>query len=154
MDPKNLSIIANNLNPLESEGFILCDKNFNRIKIKCREYIRLSQHKGSLTSIGSDVSMIEIIQSNNASEIINAFPEWREKYEDIKNRYDKLCDEILTTYSEKKDIVEQKDFALSIANIWYKGILFALRKRDSRNQELNLDSLLNRMDPGLIMSKI
>ena len=42
-DPmKQISAKAEQLNPTEQEGYVLCDSNFNRVKVKSSDYLRMS----------------------------------------------------------------------------------------------------------------
>ena len=34
--------VAEKINPLKSEGFVVCDKNWRRMKIKNSEYVRIN----------------------------------------------------------------------------------------------------------------
>lgn len=49
-DVKHLVTKANNLNPIEQEGYIVVDKDFNRIKIKSNKYVQLSHFREGVTS--------------------------------------------------------------------------------------------------------
>lgn len=114
---------AKKLDPMASEGYVVCDSAFNRVKVKSPLYVAMHHLRDSL----SPRRMIEVVMSNEGEEFLAYFPEWTEIYQDIKGRYDRLVEEIENTYAQHQGIGNQKDFALAIKDLPYSGILFALR---------------------------
>jgi len=133
---------SNILDPMDSEGYIVCDgrsprsahRNFNRIKIKSPQYVAISHLKTGF----STRRIIEIVVTNEGEEFLAYYPEWKELYQQVRDKYDALVRDIETDYAQYKDIPVQKDFALAIKHLAYSGILFALRKAkvDSIRQSL------------------
>lgn len=115
--------VAENLDPMASEGYVICDANFNRVKVKAPQYVAIA-HLRSGFSTGK---MLQIILTNEGEEFLAYYPEWTQIYEQIKEKYDNLVKEIQETYEKYKNIPVQKDFALAIKHLPYSGILFALR---------------------------
>ena len=123
---KDLDQIINateKLDPLEGEGYIVCDRNFQRIKIKSLEYVRLSHVKSAITTR----KILEVITNNEGSEFLTYFPEYLPLYEELQARYDVLVLEIGETYQQYQHLETQKEFALAIKHLPYSGILFAIR---------------------------
>lgn len=111
------------LDPMESEGYIVCDSNFSRVKLKSPAYVAMTHLKEGF----STRRLIEVIQTNESSEFLAYFPEWGGLYETIQAKFEQLAETIQQTYDRYKHIEVQKDFALAIKGLEYSGILFALR---------------------------
>ncbi len=122
----NLSEIlqaAEYLDPLDSEGYIVCDADFRRIKVKAPQYVALSHFRESF----STRKMLEIVRNNEGEEFLSYFPEWGELYQKIKDRYHLLAVEIEEVYQQHRQVELQKDFAFAVKNLPYSGILFSVR---------------------------
>jgi hypothetical protein len=120
---------CNTLDPMDCEGYIICDRDFNRIKIKSPEYVAISHLKTGF----STRSIIEIIVTNEGEEFLSYYPEWQELYSRIEARYRDLVNKIETEYIFYKTISSQKEFALAIQHLPYSGMLFALRAGKSNS---------------------
>ena len=138
--------LTNKLDPMESEGYIVCDEKFNRIKVKSPQYVAISHLRTGF----STRRMLEIVATNEGEEFLNYYPEWRDLYRQIEAKYNALVNQIELEYAKYQGIAIQKDFALAIKHLPYSGILFALRsgKSDSARESLiqtsihKLESLL------------
>jgi hypothetical protein len=118
---------AAKLTGLDGEGFVVCDADFRRIKVKCPQYVALSHMKDTL----SPRSMLEVIRKGESDEFLNYFPEIRPVYESVKSKYDQLCQELNAEYEAVKEIESQKDFAMAIKASRCSSALFALRNKKS-----------------------
>lgn len=114
-----------NLDPMNSEGYIVCDASFQRIKVKSPQYVAISHLRESF----STRRMIEIVLKNEGEEFLSYFPEWSEVFQRIKERYLSVVQEIEEVYQQYQSIELQKDFALAIKDLPYSGILFSLRAK-------------------------
>ena len=114
---------AKHLDPMESEGYIVCDSSFSRVKVKSPQYVAMHHLRESL----SPRRMAEIVVANEGEEFLSYFPEWTELHQEVKGKYENLVKEIESTYQWNKSIESQKDFALAIKHLPYSGVLFALR---------------------------
>jgi hypothetical protein len=118
---------AEALNPLENEGFVVVDANFNRVKIKSPAYVMLHHAKDSL----SKKRMCEVIRKGEYEEFrvaIDSLPELKKIFEeiDIAHRHAIVhCD---TKFTEIRYIENQKAFALEANKTPYASILFQMRK--------------------------
>lgn len=115
---------ANRLNGMEHEGFVVVDAHFNRVKIKCVEYLTFAHMKDS---VGAR-SILDIVRKNEQSEFLSYFPEYEAVFNYIKSKYDAFVAECELFYAEIKGIENQKEFALKATTKPYSGILFSLRK--------------------------
>lgn len=114
------------LDPLNTEGYVIVDAAFNRIKVKHPGYVALHHMKGN--GLGpTDKRLLEVIRSGESPELLAAFPEWAPDVERIRSAYDGLCLELANAYAEWKDIPVQKDFALKATTTRCSGALFSVR---------------------------
>ncbi len=131
------------LNPIENEGYVLVDGNFNRIKVKSPQYLALSHIKDGW----GPKRIIEIIRSYEGDEFIALFPEFKEEYYKFKTQWDNLVQELEELYSKTKDIKDQKEFALAIKHHDMASALFSLRRGITPSikhylSEVNINTLL------------
>lgn len=115
--------MAKKLDPLQNEGFVVIDGNYNRVKIKNPVYVSLAHLKEGM----SQKRLVEIIRTNESEEFLSYFPEFKEEYKEIKEKYLSLVEMLEKEYSSYKDIHGQKEFALSVKDLPYSGVLFSLR---------------------------
>jgi hypothetical protein len=118
---------AEALNPLEHEGYVVVDANFNRVKIKSPAYVMLHHAKDSL----SKKRMCEIIRKGEASEFglaLNSFPELRKIFDEIFELDANCRFTAFMAYQSIKHIENQKEFALEATKYPFASILFQMRK--------------------------
>lgn len=68
----------------DEEGFVVCDGNFNRMKIKSSKYLELAYLRNN--GVWSDKRMIEVILKGEEKEVLSYFPEWKERLTRLRNR--------------------------------------------------------------------
>ena len=112
------------------EGIIVCDANFNRIKIKSEEYFNLHHIKSGLNCMKN---IVELVRIHKAEETIKMFPEHEAEIRDIECKIDNLWEDINEIYYRIKDIKSQKEFASQACLHRFKSILFSMRKDDVDN---------------------
>jgi len=69
-----------------NEGFVVCDKNFNRVKVKSTLYVSLHHMKGN--GILSYERGIDIVRRNELGEVLTYFPEFALHLNQIKEKFD------------------------------------------------------------------
>jgi hypothetical protein len=111
------------LSPLETEGYVVVDGSFNRIKVKHPGYVILHHAKEGL----SRKAFVEIARKGEASEVLTAFPEFRPLLEDARTRLETLVSEIESDYARLRNISEQKAFALEALKTRCSAALFSVR---------------------------
>lgn len=119
------------------EGVVIRDKNFNRLKIKNKSYLKLHKIRGNGEDMFPPKNILPFILSGEKDELFTYFPEVSDtyyKYETIVNtQWDELC----KIWSENHKIESQKDFAFAILNKTpYSHILFEVRRNQGSNQTL------------------
>jgi hypothetical protein len=125
----DLSIYLNSWNKekIEHEGFVLVDKDFNRVKIKASCYIAAHGLISSLAA--SDRNIMRLVLEDKADDLSFIKDNLiTERVELFKNKLSELLKLIHIEYLSHKDIQSDKEFALSIKDLPYKAVLFALRK--------------------------
>jgi RNA ligase len=120
-----LLVASEALKPEVGEGYIVCDGNYGRVKVKSPQYVALHQLKDSL----SPKRLLEVVLLNEGDEVLAYFPELTKPFEQIKARVDKLSASIEASYTQHKDAPDQKTFALAVKHLAYSAILFNLRDR-------------------------
>jgi len=123
-DINQILLALPDLDPLKSEGYIVVDGDFRRVKIKSPKYVALHRVKGSW----SFKNMVEIVRTGEISEVVNAFPEYADDLTKTKAKFDELVLRLETLYQQHKHLESQKDFALAIKGLPMYSALFSLRK--------------------------
>ena len=121
---------ARELAPLECEGYVVCDAGFNRVKIKSPAYVALHHCKDGLMSRRKIAEVIRAGETAEFEKALDAFPELRQTFEELKGRYEQLCYSATTVYRSLAPIADQKAFALEAKQYGdLQNVLFAMRKR-------------------------
>lgn len=114
----------------DQEGFVICDKNFNRIKVKSILYVSLSHMRNN--GVLSYERGVDIVRNNELDEVLSYFPEFKEHLVEIKHKYEKLTVVLNDAYNEFLKYADalstRKDFALAIQKEFgkFSGCGFAL----------------------------
>lgn len=113
------------LSPLKTEGYVVVDAAFNRIKVKHPGYVALHHAKDGLTQR----AFVEIARKGEVSEVLTAFPEFRPLLDDATRRLDALTLKVEADYARLMDIPEQKAFAFEALKTRCSSALFAVRAK-------------------------
>lgn len=122
---EDIQKVANEKEPSEHEGFVVCDANFNRAKVKSKAYVAVSRLKDSVGS--SPRNMLDKIRINDCEEFLLHFPEMADDHHEMKYKYERLLGNIEGYYEAIKDIDDRKKFALKATAQKFSGALFALK---------------------------
>ncbi len=113
--------------PWSQEGYVVCDANFNRIKIKNPAYLAVHHLKDKTAAY----NIMEVVKSNEIEEFAATFVERREEITKLKNQYDLLIIilENMWDVLKKKlplddSAAEKKRFALSVKEFIENNPLF------------------------------
>jgi hypothetical protein len=115
------------LDPAKYEGFVIRDKDFNRVKLKAPKYVALHHLKNGITPR----KIMDVVRRNESDELLAYFPMFIDKFEYAKCVYESLVREIEETYKGICDIDDQKEFALKAVKYKYSPILFKMRSGES-----------------------
>lgn len=115
----NLTVESENF-----EGFVLCDNNFNRIKLKSPAYMELFFIKGE--GIFSEKKIIKLILEGQDDDILGYFPEYKEDFDKIRRGLSLLITHFkdLLNKGEKYKSLNKKDFAIWAKEFQYNNLLF------------------------------
>lgn len=84
--------------PWDEEGYVVCDKFFNRVKVKSPSY--LAAHHLCNNHVMSYSRAVELVRSNEIEEICSYFEEFRPALEECKTRFWKLVEDCENAWSE------------------------------------------------------
>lgn len=120
------------MDPLAQEGYVVCDGNFRRIKVKHPDYVAIHHLKEST----SKKRFLDIARTGEQSEFLAHFPEYREEYAEVEGRYLALVSHLEEVWSQVAHYPadQQKEFALALKSKKCRasGTLFQLRKAQQR----------------------
>jgi len=122
---------ASSLNGVVQEGYVVCDANFNRVKVKAKMYVALHYLKSTLNTDVPELRkqrFLEIVMANEDSEFLEYFPEYKTEYDEISKAFNTLCSLLAEQYASVKDIENQKEFALAVKNFSVPSVFFSIRK--------------------------
>ena len=115
--------------PWDEEGYVVVDKDFNRVKIKSPSYVAAHHLKGN--GVMSYARALELVRSNEIDEVCKYFEEFRPALEECKNRFWTLVEDTEKAWSDYLKIDEtlptRKDKALWITKHFkVPGLAFGL----------------------------
>jgi hypothetical protein len=111
----------------DKEGIVVCDKYFNRIKIKGEVYVHLHHMRGE--GIFTEKRALDIIRKNEMAEVLTYFPEYKNVLASVKDKYDLYMAEAegflkyLKSFSDK-ELANRKRFATLVVGTPYKDLAF------------------------------
>lgn len=114
---KSVAEIVDKLENLEQqdptfEGFVLCDRDFRRIKIKSDSYKQLHALKGNGQFLYKNI--IPQLLKGNRAKLARDFPEWLEELEQCSEKIDHLKSETNNLWSEFGEMQSRRDYAQNI----------------------------------------
>lgn len=92
-----------------NEGFVVCDKNFNRVKVKSPTYVALHHMKNN--NVLSYARGIEIVRGNELDEVLTYFPEFAEHLQKIKADYEAFVAELMDAQAKLDAWIASNGFA-------------------------------------------
>lgn len=126
--------LANSLPDLQ-EGFVIYDPVSNkRMKVKSYLYVVAHSIRGN-DPLPTKKNLLRLLFTGELGEFCAYFPEWSEKALDIQREVDDAYRELAIAWDKYKHLESQKDFALSIKDVPYNGILFQARKMNKTVNE-------------------
>ena len=128
------------MNPMQQEGFVITDAQFNRVKLKSPQYVAIGHLGLTLDEInerGLDASrydadaqgkwITKIIQTNEQSEFLSYYPQYGEMYNNLKAKFDSACADAIALYESVAPIEDKKEYALRVKDSPFNGIFFQLK---------------------------
>ena len=136
------------------EGFVVKDKNYNRIKVKSEDYVRVHRlaNNGSMT----EERAIELIRANELDEFFTYFPQYREYIERVKVEISTLSrianDVIAAAKLIKEHSLSRADFAARVSGLssFGKTVSFLAYDEKIESGDQYIDSLTTKKLAKLI----
>jgi len=81
--------------PTVFEGFIVCDSHWNRVKLKSTQYValahlKLEKNNNNNNNNVNNLQLLQIVISNEGSEFLSYFPNLREQYQQLSEKFRNL----------------------------------------------------------------
>jgi len=132
LSPELVKKAAAALDPVTHEGFVICDAQFRRVKVKSPGYVEASwlfplcpAKRGGITS----KHLLHVIRSGNAAEFAVYCPKYREELQRVQLLYDEFVRLAEQTYARLSGLACQKDFARQACLEPFSACLFDMRNR-------------------------
>lgn len=117
--------------PYSEEGYVVLDKNFNRVKIKSLEYVNVHHLRGEGPM--SEKRILDIVRKNEVAEYLIYFPEYKEifdkyimKVKDLYQAYHLMWlsfESVRDSYGSRKEIAL---FLQEAKNIYDTAFMFKM----------------------------
>jgi hypothetical protein len=102
--------------PYSEEGYVVMDAQFNRTKWKGKSY--LACHRLKDNGNVNPNRVLELIKTGEQDEFVSYFPEYKEHFDKIMDRYEDTIVQIFAIKDRARDIkarsATRKDFALEV----------------------------------------
>lgn len=98
-----------NFSGIDSEGYVVVDDQFNRIKIKHPNYVSLHHLKGNEGPTPKKI--LGIVLTGEGAEVLSYFPEWKVLFEEATTSFQNLVKDLTKDYTSIKvdHIADQKE---------------------------------------------
>lgn len=142
---------AKTRDPMDAEGFVVCDSNYNRVKVKSPQYVAVAHMKDGFTTR----RLLEIVRTNENSEFLSYYPEYKDLYYEIRIKYERLVGKIEGFYEAIKHIDDRKKFASHATTQKFSGTLFNLKFNKIDNVKESLAEMnLRQLEQWLGMKSV
>lgn len=121
-----------------NEGYVVCDANFNRVKVKHPGWAALAHMKDGLTKR----RILELIRTGEDEEFLLYFEEFQTLFNEVKNKYSNLVNKIEYSWNKYKHIEDKKEFALQVKDLPYSSTLFQLKTKQVTSVQESLSKYL------------
>lgn len=115
--------------PWNEEGYVVCDGNFNRVKVKSPAYVAVHNLKGN--GVLSYARALELVRVNEIDEVCSYFEEFRPELEECKSKFWKLVEDCEACWNDylkvDSSLSTRKDKAIWITqHAKIPGLFFGL----------------------------
>jgi hypothetical protein len=108
------------VDPIKTEGFVVVDSQFNRVKIKSPRYVALHHMKGEATLRRA----IELWQTGETDEVLAHFPEFAPKILPVQQALEHAAERAHRDLINHRDTQSRKDFAADIKQRPWSSVCF------------------------------
>ena len=133
------------------EGFVVCDAQFRRVKIKSPDYLRMTWMFPLCPSRErlNKRHLLRVVLSGETEEFLSYCPEYRAEMEAAARRYEGLCAAILRAYEELRDAATPETFARLALGYPFSDVLFGMKKQQRGPHEVMQDLPLKKVERWL-----
>lgn len=131
-----------------NEGFVVVDKDWNRVKIKSEDYVRVHRLRGE--TIPTPRRIIDIVRNDGSDDFLSYFPEYKDQFSEVQSKYYNLLVEVKTDidrmYFDGWDLVSKKEFAVDFAkNCRVPDIMFQINASKMERTSSAIDEYFRSM---------
>lgn len=143
-------------NPTQNEGCVYVDHAFRRVKDKNPDYVVLSK-----TAEGDsiEVTILKTIFANDGSEFLSTNPDKTELYNEIYQKYAKLCEEIDRVWHSVNGLPDRKSFFQTVNSLattdvsrWYKNCLLEMYTNKTKNKPVDIREWVNKQNATRVIN--
>lgn len=131
----------------DKEGFVVVDKNWNRIKIKGSVYVMLHHLKSQLSYGG----ILEVILKGEDAEVLSYAPSYKDEFDKVgalwNNYINNMRKEFEACVKPIMDIESQKEFAIKLTSMNLKCQSYAFWARKNKLYEDNIEQYIRHTMP-------
>ena len=102
---------------VNEEGYVVCDSHFNRVKVKSPLYVSIHHLRGE-NGVMSYKRALEIVKANEVDEVLTYFPEYKDAFDKLEQRFNEKVAEVEAAWKEfekiKDSLTTRKDQAIWI----------------------------------------
>ena len=118
------------------EGFVLIDRNHNRIKFKSETYVNL-HHLVDNGNLFNPSRLVPLVLNGERDEVVSYLPEIAEHFDRVEKVLNSAFADLMKLWESVCGIESQKDFALSIVGrTSLSSILFRARKEQRHPKDI------------------
>lgn len=114
MDAKKL---VSTFDPRKTEGLVLVDKHFNRLKVKSDQYIVLHNMLGINSKVPIDQTCVKLILTGEAGEFLVARPDMRNIVMSFEKKLEELVIKLEKIQKDLEKITDRKAFSQQVWKI-------------------------------------
>ena len=114
-----------------SEGYVVVDKDFNRVKVKSPLYVSIHHLRGE-NGVMTYKRALEIVKANEVAEVLTYFPEYKSAFDELEKRFTEKVAQVEEAWKEfaaiKDTLLTRKDQAIWIMSHVkeFSGFMFGM----------------------------
>lgn len=124
----------------DQEGFVVVDKNYNRIKVKSPQYLMAHYLMGNMKFTPKRI--VEIIKSGEQNEVLTYFPELQKEFNNIEVEINYFISKIYMNYATVINLINKTDRKkyVELCKV-FKSFPFLMKLYDNPNINIKLELL-------------
>lgn len=115
---------AAELDPLQTEGFVVVDAQHSRVKIKSPRYVALHHMRGEGMSVGRAV---DLWVAGEVEELLSHFPEFHDDVMGVVEKMHEHAAAAFVAWRDNQGAATQKDYAMAVKDKPWAALAFKLR---------------------------